>query len=465
MTQPCSIGSLVAMKMKPWVWILIALVLAAIVGGLVNAFLVSKREPEMVFTPTGATLVALFDYIGVMFLNLLKMIIVPLVFSSIVVGIAGLGKTEGFGRLGLKTICYYAFTSLLAIIIGLTMVNLFKPGLDANGQPNEAIKKQIESNRENYEGKVSGEVGEGVMEKDGTGLGPVAELFKRMVPTNVFEAFGSNGKMLALIFVAILTAMGILFIGTDARTSLMGFFNGLNELSLLITNWIMVLAPIGVFGLVAKTISEAGFPVFLLLGKYFMVVLAALAIHMFVVMPLVLAFLAKTNPLYHFRAMRNAVLTAFSTASSSATLPVTMRGISKNAGVSNRVTSFVLPLGATVNMDGTALYECVAVMFVAQVLGVEMGVAEQFAVVALALLTSIGVAGVPSASLVAITIIITNVDVIPSGTATAVIGLLLAVDRLLDMSRTAVNIFSDSCGTVVIAKSEGETGLYPEKGW
>ncbi|MDB4662025.1 dicarboxylate/amino acid:cation symporter [Verrucomicrobiales bacterium] len=455
------------MKLKPWAWILIALILAAIVGGLVNTFMVvSQGANGTEFTSTGTVIVKLFGYVGTLFLKLLKMIIVPLVFSSIVVGIAGLGKTEGFGRLGFKTVCYYAFTSLLAIMIGLAMVNIFKPGFDSEGQPSAAIKQQIESNKADYEGVVKGKLASSEKGQGSeSGLGPVAELFLRMVPENVFEAFGSNGKMLALIFVAILTAMGLLFIGEGARTSLMGFFSGLNELSLLITNWIMVLAPLGVFGLVAKTISEAGFPIFLLLGKYFFVVLGSLAIHMFVVMPLVLAFFAKTNPLYHFRAMRNAVLTAFSTASSSATLPVTMRGIRNNAGVSNRVTSFVLPLGATVNMDGTALYECIAVMFVAQVLGVEMTVATQFSVVALALLTSIGVAGVPSASLVAITIIITNVDVIPAGTATAVIGLLLAVDRLLDMSRTAVNVFSDSCGTVVIAKSEGETGLYPEKGW
>jgi Na+/H+-dicarboxylate symporter len=190
-----------------------------------------------------------------------------------------------------------------------------------------------------------------------------------------------------------------------------------------------------------------------LLGKYFLVVIAALLTHMLVVMPLVLRFFAKVPPRKHFYAMRNAILTAFSTASSSATLPVTMRALQNNVGASKRVSSFVLPLGATVNMDGTALYECVAVMFVAQVLGVEMALSTQFTVVMLALLTSIGVAGVPSASLVAITIIVYNIE-IPN--PEAVIGLLLAVDRPLDMTRTAVNVFSDSCGAVVVAQTEGE---------
>jgi Na+/H+-dicarboxylate symporter len=274
-----------------------------------------------------------------------------------------------------------------------------------------------------------------------------------MIPENVVEAFSHNNKMLALIFVSLLTGFGILFIGDAARESLLGFFRGLNELMLLVTSWIMWTAPIGVFGLVAETVALTGIEAFGLLAKYFVVVFCALLLHLLVVLPLILKFIGRVNPWRHFGAMRNALLTAFSTASSSATLPVTMRCAVQNAGVSNRVTSFVLPLGATINMDGTALYECVAVMFIAQVMGMDLGYTQQFLVVALALLTSIGVAGVPSASLVAILIIVNNVG-IPN--AEAVIGFLLAVDRPLDMSRTAVNVFSDSCGAVVIARSEGE---------
>lgn len=435
------------MKLKPWQWILSAMIAAFVVGAIVNSTCVVEKEPELVFNPVGTTLISVFDYIGTIFMNLLKMIIVPLVFTSIVVGVAGMGKTTGFARLGGKTLLFYALSSLVAILIGLFMVNTFKPGL-VDGKPNETIRSQIESNADRYtdavEGKLAGQ------DRD---MNAVKELFLRMIPQNVFEAFGANNKMLALIFVSILSGVGLIFISADGRGPVLGFFEGLHELSMLITNWIMWLAPIGVFGLVAETTAQTGLDIVLLLGKYFLVVIAALLTHLLIVMPLVLRFVAKVHPRKHFYAMRNALLTAFSTSSSSATLPVTMRAVEQNAGVSERVTSFVLPLGATVNMDGTALYECVAVMFVAQVLGFDMSFGTQFTVVMLALLTSIGVAGVPSASLVAITIIVYNVG-IPN--AEAVIGLILAVDRPLDMTRTAVNIFSDSCAAIVVARSEGE---------
>lgn len=433
--------------MKPWQWILLSMILALVAGSLVNAYCMVEREPAMVFSPLGNALIGVFDYIGTIFMNLLKMVIVPLVFSSIVVGIAGLGSTDGFARLGLKTIGYYTLTSFLAILIGLTLVNVFTPGLSEGG-PNERIQQQVAYNgdeyAENVDAKLQGQEG---------GLGAVRDFFLRMIPQNVFEAFGANNKMLSLIFVALLTGVGLIFISEPGREAVLGFFRGVNELTLLITTWVMWLAPIGVFGLVAETTAQTGLPIVVLLGKYFFVVVAALLLHLFVVMPAILRFLGGISPVKHFYAMRNALLTAFSTASSSATLPVSMRGLREGVGVSNRVTSFVLPLGATVNMDGTALYECVAVMFVAQVLGFEMAITTQIVVVVLALLTSIGVAGVPSASLVAITIIVYNVG-IPN--AEAVIGLLLAVDRPLDMVRTAVNVFSDSCGAVVIANSEGE---------
>ncbi|MEM7013473.1 MAG: dicarboxylate/amino acid:cation symporter, partial [Verrucomicrobiota bacterium] len=375
-------------------------------------------------------------------------------------GIAGVGNQSGFGKRGLKTLGYYVCTSAISILIGLTLVNLIKPGL-TGGEPNPQIKDLIERNEEHYQKSVGDKLSSAGVAMDEKSTQSFSDVFKRMIPTNVFQAFSSNSQMLALITVSLLTGFGVLFISEGARENLMGFFTALNELMLLITRWIMLLAPIGVFGLVSATVAQSGFALFGLLAKYFVVVLIALAIHMFVVMPLILKFVAGVNPLRHFKAMRNALLTAFSTASSSGTLPVTLRGLQENVGVSNKVSSFVLPLGATVNMDGTALYECVAVLFISQVLGLQLTFAEQLTVVILALLTSIGVAGVPSASLVAIVIIVNNVlaDKIGPGSATAVIGVLLAVDRLLDMSRTAVNVFSDSVGAVVIAKLEGETGL------
>jgi Na+/H+-dicarboxylate symporter len=436
------------MKLKPWQWILFAMIAALVVGSVINRSCVVERDPDLVFSAAGARWVAVFDYAGTIFMNLLKMVIVPLVYTSIVVGIAGLGNTEGFARLGGKTIAYYACSSLVAILIGLTLVNVFQPGTQ-DGKPNQTIRKQIESNEERYVGAVKGKLGD----QSSSDMSAVTQLFMRMVPQNVFEAFGANNKMLALIFVSLLTGIGLIFISSEGRSPVLSFFKGLNELTLHITNWVMWLAPIGVFALVAETTAQTGLEIVKLLGKYFLVVIAALLTHMLVVMPLVLRFFAKVPPRKHFYAMRNAILTAFSTASSSATLPVTMCALQNSVGASKRVSSFVLPLGATVNMDGTALYECVAVMFVAQVLGVEMALSTQFIVVMLALLTSIGVAGVPSASLVAITIIVYNIE-IPN--PEAVIGLLLAVDRPLDMTRTAVNVFSDSCGAVVVARSEGE---------
>ena len=446
-----TIGGMVAamIRMKPWLQILIALLLAVFVGYLINAFCAVERVPVTVLNDTGASLVGFFEYIGKLFLQALKMVIVPLIFSSIVVGIAGLGKTAGFGRLGLKTMGYYMMTSFFAILIGLSMVNVFKPGL-VDGKPNQKIVEIVKANEE----KLAGETRAKSFGQDTEGLSAVGDIFKRMIPENVFSVFADNGQMLALIFISLLVAFGLIYLGAESRDSLLGFFKGLNELMVLITNWVMLFAPIGVFGLVAAAVAMVGPEIFRMLAMYFFVVIGALLIHALVVLPILLKVLGRVSPTKHFGAMRNVLLTAFSTASSSATLPLTMRAVQENAGVSRRVTSFVLPLGATVNMDGTALYECVAVIFVAQIMRVEMALSTQFTVVALALLTSIGVAGIPSASLVAILVIMNNVNI---QNGEAFIGLLLSVDRLLDMTRTAVNVFSDSCGAVVIAKSEGET--------
>ncbi len=221
-----------------------------------------------------------------------------------------------------------------------------------------------------------------------------------------------------------------------------------------ITDWVMMFAPIGVFALVAKVVAGTGFAAFVPLGWFAATVLLALGAHFLISLPLILWLVAGVHPLRHYRAMAPALLTAFSTASSSATLPVTMECVEKNAGVSNRTTSFVLPLGSTVNMDGTALYECVAALFIAQAYGVELSATQQFVVVMVALLTSIGVAGIPAASLVAISIVLAAVGLPPEG-----IGLILAVDRILDMCRTTVNVFSDSCGAVVIGRLQGEQGI------
>ena len=392
------------------------------------------------------------SFVGNLFIQALKMIIVPLVVSSIIAGIAGLGGMDGFGRLGLKTLLFYTGTSLCAVLVGLTLVNTIQPGLDDKGRANTEILAALQSQSDGASSEQKAKVEAAAERKPGD----YADLFKKMIPPNIFKAASDNGQLLGMIFFSIIFALAMTRMPEDGMRPLLGSVQGVNDVMIKVTQWIMLFAPIGVFGLLLPTVYNTGPELFLLLGKYFITVLLALAIHMFIIMPLILHLVGGVNPWAHFRAMRMALLTAFSTASSAATLPQTMHCVQKNAGVSKRVTSFTLPLGATVNMDGTALYECVAVLFVAQVMGIEMNVAAQLAVVVTALLTSIGVAGVPSASLVAILLIL-NSSGIPK--ANMAVVALLAVDRLLDMSRTAVNVFGDSCAAVCVARTEGENAL------
>ena len=417
------------MRIKLHWQILIALGFAA-VAGMLTAQL-SDVVAERV--------VAVYTFVGTLFLNALKMLIVPLILSSIISGIAGVGKTGALGRLGGKTLIYYLSTSLIAILLGLLLVNMIQPGLD-NGVPVKPPEDRaaVASSLERIEG---------------TGIGDVAEVFLRMIPANVVSA-AAQGQMLGLIFFSLLFGYYLTRIPANYGEHLLDFWQGVFEVMMKITDLVMMFAPIGVFALVAKVVATTGFREFASVGWFFVTVVLALTIHAGVVMPLLLSVLGRVNPMRHFRAMASALLTAFSTASSSATLPITMECVEKNVGVSNRTTSFVLPLGATINMDGTALYECVAAMFIAQAYGMELSFGIQFTVVMVALLTSIGVAGIPSASLVAITIILGAI-----GLPLEAIGLILVVDRVLDMFRTSVNVFSDSCGAVIMARLEGEEGM------
>ncbi len=392
----------------------------------------------------GFGLYSAYKFIGTLFLNALKMIIVPLVVSSIIVGVAGIGASGGFARLGSKTLLYYLATTLISVTVGLMVVNAVQPGI-VNGEP---VKDQI---------NLTADVSDITAKVAGRDASDVVEVFIRMIPPNIIDA-AANGQMLGLIFFSLLFGYFMVRIGEPYAGSQYNFWQGLYEVMLSITLLIMKFAPLGVFGLVAAVVADTGAGQFMTLmetlGWFFMSVILALAIHAFVVMPLILRFVARVNPLRHYRAMAPALLTAFSTASSSATLPLTIECVEKNAGVSNRTSSFVLPLGSTVNMDGTALYECVAAMFIAQAYGLDLSFLQQFVIVLLALLTSIGVAGIPSASLVAITIILGYMGLPAEG-----IALIFVVDRLLDMCRTAVNVFSDSCGAVTIGKLEGEDGI------
>lgn len=388
------------------------------------------------------------EFIGDLFMRALKMLIVPLIVTSVVSGIASLQGVRGFGRLGLKTAAFYISTSMASILLGLVLVNAIRPGL-VDGAPNELIREAFSQSAASADAAVV----EKVSAAGAREAGDFLSIFKAMLPENVISAATDNGQMLGVIVFSILFAVAITRLPAAEMRTIREFFQAACDAMIVLTKWVMALAPIGVFALILPVVYSTGAELFVNLGKYFFTVLAGLLIHLFVVLPCVLRFLGRVNPWAHFRAMRPALLMAFSTASSSGTLPVTMRCVEEGGGVSKRVTSFTLPLGATVNMDGTALYECVAVMFVAQVMGVQLGFGGQFFVVVAALLTSIGVAGIPSASLVAILLILKSSGI--PGAETAVVAL-LSVDRLLDMTRTTVNVFSDSCAAAVIAKSEGE---------
>lgn len=435
-------------KLKPHWQIIIALVLATVLGFFLRQF--GSKSGIVAGT------ISLLQVVGDLFMGLLKMIIVPLVASSVIAGISSLHGVSGFGRLLGKTSGFYALTSLLAVCLGLTVVNLVQPGL-VDGAPNEIIASAITDHEASPEEVAKIAAAQENMVGQKTFFEQLSGFFVRMIPTNVVAAAASDGQMLGLIFFSICFAVAMTRLPVEQIHPVRDLFASLNDIMIVLTRAIMALAPIGVFALIVPVIYQTGGGIFLNLGKYFATVLLALGLHLFVIMPLVIRVLAGINPLDHFRAMRTALLTAFSTASSSATLPVTLRCIQENAGVSKSVSSFTLPLGATVNMDGTALYECVAVIFIAQVMGIEMSLAAQFMVVLSALLTSVGVAGIPSASLVAILIILNNSG-IPNADKAVIV--LLSVDRLLDMARTAVNVFGDSCAAIVVAKSEGEN-LFP----
>jgi len=407
--------------------ILIALLLALITGIAV------RQLPE---GPQGS-FIAGFEFIGKIFLQALRMLIVPLIVSSIINGVSSIGGGESIGRLGLKTLSYYVVTTLFATVIGLLAVNLLSPGI-SNGIP---VGERIGLNED------ATAVMERIGHQDATQL---VDIFLRMIPTNIVSA-AANGDMLGLIVFSLLFGIAMTRLKGRHMEILTGFWHAIFYVMMRLTDWIMRLAPIGVFGLVAKVVAGTGFGALQPLFSLLLTVLLALGVHFFVVLPLLLKFVGGLNPRDHYKAMAPALLTAFSTSSSSSTLPVTMDCLEKRAGLSNRMTSFVIPLGATVNMDGTALYESIVAMFIAQAYGIDLSITTQFTVVILALLTSIGVAGIPSASLVAIVIILEAVGLPIEG-----VGLVLGIDRILDMCRTAVNVFSDTCGAVIIGRTEGE---------
>ena len=414
--------------------ILIAIILAFAAGLWIFSVKEATGSHPGVF---GIEFVTMFDYIGTLFLNALKMIIVPLITSSIIIGVAGIGSGGNLGALGGKTLLFYATTTLAAILVGLFVINAIGPGY-IDGEPaKEALA-------------LTASVDDVVAKVGNKGAGDVAEIFVRMIPTNIVKA-AADGQMLGLIFFAILFGYFMTHLTHEYAEPLFNFWNGVFHVMMKMTEFIMKFAPIGVFGLVGAVIAEAGLQATGPLALFAVAVLLALAIHAFGTLLLLLRFVGRVKPVKTLIGASQAMLTAFSTASSSATLPITMESVEDNIGVSNKISSFVLPLGATVNMNGTALYECAAALFLAQAYGLELTFGVQFTIVAIALMTSIGVAGVPSASLVAIAIILGAI-----GIPLEAIGVLMVFDRILDMVRTSINVWGDCCCATIVARLEGE---------
>lgn len=387
----------------------------------------------------GISLYAVVDLFGKIFLNALTLMVVPLVSSSIISGISRIGNDSSFGRLGRKMFTFYLGTSLLAILIGLFFVNLIGPGLSHVVAPISEVEKVELSHLQQHAGEKGAET--------------FANVLLQLIPSNVLNAF-SQGQMLGLIFFSLFFGYCISKIEKGPSEILQGFFNGIFQAMIRFTHLIMKFLPYGVFCLVARVSMTTGIGSLRPLALFSLTSILGLIVFMFIGLPLLLKVVAQVSPIRHFKAMMPALITAFSTSSSSATLPITIDCVEKRAGVSNRICSLVVPLGTSINMSGSALYECVAAMFIAQAYGIDLSFTTQFLITLMALVTSIGVAGIPSASLVAILVILKVVGLPSEG-----IGLFVAVDRLLDMCRTTANVFSDSCCAVLVARSEGESNV------
>ncbi len=376
-------------------------------------------------------------WIGDLFMRLLRMIIVPLVLTSIISGVASVGGGRALGRLFSKTLGYYVLSSFLAALVGLAMVNLIKPGVGANMVD---VASDELPDLQTPESAV--------------------QLLLDVVPENFVQA-AAAGDMLAIIFFCIVFGAAIATLPDKTRVILTDSFDALFHAMMALTSGIIKFLPIGVFALITKMVGTTGFESFVPLARYALTIASGVSIHLFVTLPLLLIVLGRISPRIHFANMREALLVAFSTSSSGATLPVTLKVVEEKVGVSNKISSFVLPMGATVNMDGTAVFECAGALFIAQVLGFELTLATQAVVVLTALAASIGAAAVPSAGLVIIFIVLDQIG-LRGDEVNVIVGSMLAIDRPLDMYRTAVNVFGDSCGAAIIARSEGETGVDTE---
>jgi Na+/H+-dicarboxylate symporter len=397
------------------------------IGGVTNLFGVEPLRQIITF----------IEPVGPAWIRLIMMIVVPLVMASLIVGTASLGDIARLGRVGGKTITFYLATTTIAITIGLVLSNIVRPGRGVD----EATQAQL---MESYAGATGARI-ELAQE-----VPSIIDVLVNIIPRNPIGA-AANGEMLPIIFFSVLFGAALALIQPDRRDTVLNFFQGINDVAMILVDWVMRLAPYAVFVLLANVITQFGVNLLGSLALYMLTVILGLAIHAFGTYSLAMRFLARISPVTFFKRIRKVPIIAFSTSSSNATLPVTIETAEEDLGVSDEVSSFVLPLGATINMDGTALYQGVAVMFIAQVFGIDLTWQAQLMVVLTATLASIGAAGVPSAGIIILTVVLAQAGVPETG-----IALILGVDRILDMCRTSVNVTGDLTCAAFVARSEGE---------
>jgi DAACS family dicarboxylate/amino acid:cation (Na+ or H+) symporter len=411
--------------------IFIGLIAGAVAGVVSNKFFIDA--PAL-----AAVQKYLSDPLGRIFLNMLIMVVIPLVFSSLALGVAQIGDLKQLGRIGIRTILYFFLVTAIAVTIGLTLVNTIRPGDRLPAETKERLLATY--------GQQASEL-KGAAEQTEFGI----QTLVGVVPRNPFAAVARpNPDMLALIFVALMAGVGMTLINKERAQPVVRFLEGVNDITVAVINIAMKLAPYGVAALIFSVTSRFGFDLLVALGMYVVTVLVGLALHQFGAFAILVRIFARYNPITFFKKVETVMLTAFSTSSSNATLPTTIMVSQENLGIPPKICGFVLPLGATMNMNGTALFEGVTVLFLAQVFGVDLSLGAQLIVVIMSVVTAVGAAGVPSGSIPLLIIVMQMVGVPAEG-----IAIILGVDRILDMCRTVLNVTGDITCAAFIARSEG----------
>ena len=416
--------------MQLYTKILIGLVAGTILGAVANVSQIEALRQALIF----------LEPLGTAFIRLLTMIVIPLVIASLLVGAASLGDIRKLGRIGGKTFAYYMVTTALAVVVGLVISNLVQPGARVDPSTRDRLAAQFESQAE-------GQVGLAAQAPS------FRDLLLNMIPRNPVQA-AAEFDLLPLILFSIIFGAAISLLPGQEKSAVLNFFDGINGASMIVIGWIMKIAPYAVFAIIASVVAQFGLDLLRSLLVYTVTVVVGLGLHLFGTIALMVRFAAGLNPLVFFKKIISVPVFAFSTSSSSATLPVTIATAQDKLGISRQVSSFVLPLGATINMDGTALYQAVAVMFIAQIYGIPIDVMGQLTIVLTATLASIGTAGVPSAGLITLIVVLQSVGL--GDRVEAGIALILGVDRILDMLRTSVNVTGDLSCAAFVARSEGE---------